>query len=98
MVDPAQQRRGIGGQLLKQVTARADAEQIPAFIVASAEAYGLYARFGFEDLGKWTIDNEGLSKEVVELERELGMTGNEGLEERFRGVRELEVSMVRWPK
>src|SRR5687767_2686095 len=70
MVDPAHQRRGIGALLLSQATSWADEQGVPTFIVSSRESYGLYAKSGFETLGKWTIDNGRLAKEVVQLERD----------------------------
>ncbi|KND87265.1 hypothetical protein TOPH_08117 [Tolypocladium ophioglossoides CBS 100239] len=98
MVDPSHQRKGIGGQLLRAVTNKADAGGVPSLLVASAEAHGLYLRLGFEVLGVWAIDNGYWSGEVVRHERELGIGGNEGLDERFEGMKEEEAYMVRWPR
>lgn len=97
MVDPAHQRKGVGGQLLRAVTDKADAEGVPSLLVASAEARDLYLRCGFEVLGAWTIDNGYWAGEVVRHERELGIGGNEGLDGKFEGMKEEEAYMVRWP-
>ncbi|KAJ6437739.1 GNAT family acetyltransferase [Purpureocillium lavendulum] len=94
---PAHQRKGIGGTLLRAVTARADAEAVPTLLVASAEARGLYLRCGFAVLGEWTIDNEYWAGEVERHERALGVADARGLEQRFRGVKEVEAYMIRTP-
>lgn len=96
MIDPAHQRRGIGGQLLGAVLQRSDAEGMPTFLVSSAESRGLYGRMGFASLGTWRIDNEAWARRIAETERGLGIAGGEGLEEAFRGVGEVEDVMVRW--
>ncbi|KAH8901137.1 acyl-CoA N-acyltransferase [Thozetella sp. PMI_491] len=96
MVDPNHQRKGIGKKLLGYVVAKSDADGIPTFLVASAEAHHLYGKLGFEDLGTFRIDNGFWAKEIVQHENELGITGNEGLDERFKDVEEVERYMVRW--
>jgi GNAT superfamily N-acetyltransferase len=98
MINPDYQRRGIGGKLLAAVLKRSDEEGIPIFLASSAESIGLYSRMGFESLGTWPIDNEYWAGRIVKLEKGLGIAGREGLEERFRGVREVENVMVRWPR
>lgn len=95
MVHPSHQRKGIGHHLLAHVLARADAAGVATLLVSSAEARGLYARNGFEVLGVWTIDNGRWARDVVELERRLGMRGNEGMGGRFEGVEEVEACMIR---
>ncbi|KAK1453239.1 hypothetical protein CMEL01_04898 [Colletotrichum melonis] len=96
MVDPHHQRKGIGAKLLQSVIDISDAEKIPTFLVASAEGYGLYKKLGFEDLGTWTIDNDYWSKEIARHEDELGIMGNEGLAQTYRGKHEVEKYMMRW--
>ncbi|KAK1670993.1 acyl-CoA N-acyltransferase [Colletotrichum godetiae] len=96
MVDPNHQRKGIGASLLKAVIDISDDEKIPTFLVASAEGYGLYKKLGFEDLGTWTIDNDYWSEKIVQHENELGIVGNEGLAETYRGTHEVEKYMMRW--
>ncbi len=98
MVDPRYQRQGIGGKLLSSVVAKSDTDRLPTFLVASAEAYGLYAKLGFEELGVFTIDNGYWATELAKCETELGITGNETLGQRFDGVKEVERVMVRWPR
>ncbi|KAF6805534.1 hypothetical protein CMUS01_14596 [Colletotrichum musicola] len=95
MVDPDHQRKGIGAKLLRMVVKTSDEQKVPTFLVASAEGYGLYKRLGFEDLGTWTIDDDFWSKEIVEHERKLGISGNEKLAEQYEGVREIERYMIR---
>ncbi|KAM0479520.1 hypothetical protein ACHAPX_004736 [Trichoderma viride] len=92
------QRRGVGGKLLAAVLERGDEEGIPAFLASTAESIGLYSRMGFESLGAWPIDNEYWAGRIVALERELGIAGHEGLQKKFKGIREVEDVMVRWPK
>ncbi|GKT58177.1 GNAT family acetyltransferase [Colletotrichum tofieldiae] len=75
-----------------------DAEDIPTFLVASAEGYSLYKRLGFEDLGTWTIDNDHWSREIVQHEQKLGIAGNERLIEQYQGANEVERYMMRWRK
>ncbi|KAL7942874.1 acyl-CoA N-acyltransferase [Trichoderma barbatum] len=98
MIDPDHQRKGIGGKLLAAVLERSDKEKVPTFLMSSAESRGLYGKMGFEILGTWRIDNGDWARRVVEVERELRITGNEGLEDKFRGVGEIEDVMVRWVK
>ena len=98
MVDPRHQRRGIGGKLLSAVVAKSDAEGIPTFLVASAEAYGLYLKLGFQELGTFIIDNEYWAKEMDKREEELGLQRSEKLGSKFKGMKEVERYMVRWSK
>ncbi|KAM0249342.1 hypothetical protein ACHAQJ_009103 [Trichoderma viride] len=98
MIHPDHQRRGIGGKLLAAVLKRSDDEGIPTFLMSTAESIGLYSRMGFASLGRWPIDNGYWAGRIVELEKGLEISGHEGLEERFRGVGEVEDVMVRWPK
>lgn len=98
MISPDYQRKGVGGKLLAAVLKRGDEEGIPTFLASTAESIGLYSRMGFESLGTWPIDNEYWAGRIVDLEKPLGITGHEGLRETFRGVREVEDVMVRWPK
>lgn len=95
MVDPSHQRKGIGAKLLQTVVEASDEVRVPTFLVASAEGYGLYKRLGFEDLGTWTIDDDFWSKEIVEHEKKLGISGNEKLAEQYEGVEEVERYMIR---
>lgn len=97
MVSPTHQRKGIGGRLLREILDMADRKDMPTYICASAESKDLYAKLGFEFLGSWTIDNGALAEEAEALGREMGIKDNEGLAERFRGVKEVEPAMVRWP-
>ncbi|KAL7788935.1 acyl-CoA N-acyltransferase [Trichoderma ceciliae] len=98
MIEPDHQRKGIGGKLLGAVLERSDKERLPAFLVSSAESRGLYGRMGFESLGTWRIDNGDWAARIAEVERGLGIRGNEGLEDKFRGLAEVEDAMIRWPK
>ncbi|KAH8890332.1 acyl-CoA N-acyltransferase [Thozetella sp. PMI_491] len=98
MVHPDQQRKGIGKKLLSSVVAKSDAEGIPSFIVASAEAYGLYAKLGFEDLGTFPLDNGYWAKEITDLEKKLDIKGNEDFAQTWAGKKELERYMVRRPR
>ena len=51
-VDPACQGRGLGGQLMKHVLAKVDAEHLPAYLESSNPAnISLYERHGFEVIG-----------------------------------------------
>ncbi|MDJ1135519.1 GNAT family N-acetyltransferase [Streptomyces iconiensis] len=52
-VAPEEQDRGIGSALLRHGLSRCDEEGLPAYLEASSErSRALYARYGFEDLGK----------------------------------------------
>ncbi|UNI17904.1 hypothetical protein JDV02_004211 [Purpureocillium takamizusanense] len=97
MVHPRHQRRGVGGMLLREVTARSDDEGVPTLIVASAEARGLYVRCGFAVLGEWTIDNGYWAAEIERHEQELGIGDSRGLGAKFKGVKEIEAYMIREP-
>lgn len=98
MINPDYQRRGVGGKLLAAVLKRGDEQGIPTFLASTAESIGLYGGMGFESMGTWPIDNEYWAGRIVGLEKELGIAGHEGLQETFKGVREVEDMMVRWPK
>lgn len=98
MVDPAHQRKGIGAKLLSTVLERSDVERKPTFLVASAEAHALYSKLGFVDLGVFKIDNEAWSREVLDLERNLGIDVDRRFEEECKGLYEVESYMVRWAK
>ncbi len=97
MVHPQHQRKGVGRRLLESAVAASDEANIPAFLVSSAEALTLYTSLGFQQLGTWSIDNEDWARRIAANERELGIAGNEHLEEQFRGVSEVERYMVRRP-
>jgi GNAT superfamily N-acetyltransferase len=98
MVDPQHQRKGIGGHLLKSVTDKADAVNAPTLIVSSVEGHGLYSKHGFESLGTWDIDNEAWAHKIVEHEKSIGYAdGVIDLEDKCRGMRESEDSMIRQP-
>ena len=52
-VDPAHQGKGIGGALLNYVLQSCDRDQVPAYLEATSERSAvLYARFGFEPVGR----------------------------------------------
>ncbi len=98
MVDPRHQRRGIGRRLLAAVVAESDALKIPTFLVASAEGYKLYSSMEFEDLESFSVDNGIWAKALVKLELEIGIRGHEELVQKYAGVNDLKVCMVRWPR
>ena len=66
---PQYQRKGLGGKLLKHVLDRADGEGRRAYIEATREGYGLYAKMGFRDLDVKDIDlsawGEGVARTVA---------------------------------
>ncbi len=95
MIDPRHQKKGIGKKLLSAVLQEAQREGLPTFLMSSAESFGLYAKLGFEDLGRWTVDNGRWMREVAAREEELGIAGEEGLVELYEGVGEVENVMVR---
>ncbi|KAF5237914.1 hypothetical protein FANTH_10525 [Fusarium anthophilum] len=98
MVHPDHQRKGIGGQLLQSVTEKADAANAPTLIVSSVEGHGLYRKHGFESLGTWTVDNEEWAHRIAEHEKAIGYTdGVIDIEDKYRGIREVEDSMIRQP-
>jgi GNAT superfamily N-acetyltransferase len=45
---PAHRGRGIGGQLVNAMLARLEHEGVRSLMLATQDAHGLYARFGFE--------------------------------------------------
>ncbi|KAF5008503.1 hypothetical protein FDECE_5236 [Fusarium decemcellulare] len=101
MVDPAHQRKGIGGRLLKSVIDKADADGAPTVIVSSAEGHGLYLRNSFRVLGTWAIDNERWAGEIAKREGDIpelaDRKSRELLVRRCRGMREVEDCMIRLP-
>jgi len=101
MVHPDYQRKGIGGQLLQSVTEKADAANAPTLIISSVEGHGLYRKHGFESLGTWTVDNGEWARRIAEHERAIGYTDGGGviddMEDKYRGIREVEDSMIRQP-
>jgi N-acetylglutamate synthase-like GNAT family acetyltransferase len=98
MVHPDHQRKGIGGLLLQSITEKADAANVPTLIVSSVEGHGLYKKHGFESLGTWTVDNEEWAHKIAEHEKAIGYTdGVIDIEDKYRGIREVEDSMIRQP-
>ncbi|KAG8668507.1 hypothetical protein FPOAC2_07795 [Fusarium poae] len=98
MVHPDHQRKGIGGLLLKTVTEKADAVNAPAIITSSIEGHGLYKKHGFESLGTWAVDNEAWAHKIAEHEKSVGYKdGVINLEDKCKGMRESEDSMIRQP-
>ncbi|KAF5590528.1 gnat family protein acetyltransferase [Fusarium pseudoanthophilum] len=92
------QRKGIGGLLLQSVTEKADAANAPTLIVSSVEGHGLYRKHGFESLGIWAVDNGEWAHKIAEHERAIGYTdGVIDIEDKYRGIREVEDSMIRQP-
>ncbi|MDB5713489.1 MAG: family N-acetyltransferase [Sphingomonadales bacterium] len=70
-VDPAHQRRGVGGSLLKNVMASADHEQATAIFLevrSGNPAAELYVCFGFEKVGVRKSYYRGKSGEVFNAE------------------------------
>jgi ribosomal protein S18 acetylase RimI-like enzyme len=52
-VDPAAQRRGVGGALIEDVIGRAEAQGVPTYLeTATEENVSIYRRFGFEPRGE----------------------------------------------
>ncbi|KAM0562337.1 hypothetical protein ACHAPJ_002026 [Fusarium lateritium] len=99
MVHPQHQRKGIGGRLLSSVTDKADAANAPTLIVSSVEGHGLYKKHGFSTLGTWAIDNEDWARKIVQHEKSVGYTdGDSNLKARYKGMREVEDSMIRQPR
>ncbi|EED15655.1 conserved hypothetical protein [Talaromyces stipitatus ATCC 10500] len=97
MIDPAQQRRGIGQKLLSAVLAKSDAENLPTFLTSSTEAHPLYVKLGFVDIGpEFRIDNEAWASRIMELEREIGVDERMRLKDECVGLYEVENCMVRW--
>lgn len=66
--------------------------------MSSAESFGLYRDMGFEDLGRWTVDNGFWMREVAAREAELGIARAEGLVARYEGVEEVENVMMKRPE
>jgi GNAT superfamily N-acetyltransferase len=59
-VDPDQQRRGLGSQLLAPVLARCDATVTPAYLEASTlDNRRLYQRHGFDTISEITLPDNG---------------------------------------
>lgn len=90
------QQKGIGTQLLRVTGSISDAAGSLIFIVSSSETLRLYSKPGFQQLGMWTIDNEGWTRRIVVRDCEPGIAGNEHLDEQFLGVPEDERRTVRW--
>ena len=53
---PKYQRRGIGSMLMKWGTDRLEEMQVPSFIIATDQGYGLYIRHGYKEIERWEID------------------------------------------
>jgi len=69
---PSYERRGVGSQLVKWGTDRADEDGLPAWLEATPTGYGLYIRHGFEGVGDLISDltkhgGQGLYKTVFML-------------------------------
>ncbi|CAM1502764.1 Fc.00g075400.m01.CDS01 [Cosmosporella sp. VM-42] len=97
MVLPTHQYRGIGATLLRTVVEESDARQLTTILVSSAEGEKLYHRFWFKEKMTWRIDNGAWSEKIVEKIRDIGVEDTDGLVERYKGVDEVEMYMVRLP-
>jgi ribosomal protein S18 acetylase RimI-like enzyme len=97
MINPNHQRKGIGRKLLQTAIDVSEAEAIPAILVSSRESHPLYSSLGFEDQKVWTNDNEYWAREIEQREKDLGITGCEGITEECAGLTEEEALMIRWP-
>ncbi|KOS22034.1 hypothetical protein ESCO_001887 [Escovopsis weberi] len=54
--DPEHQRRGAAGMLLDWGTAEADRLGLESYLESSPQGYGLYLKYGFEEVGRHTVD------------------------------------------
>ncbi|KIW59092.1 hypothetical protein PV05_03567 [Exophiala xenobiotica] len=54
--DPKYQGRGAGGMLIQWGLDMADQLRIPAYLESSPNAHGLYYKYGFKDIGQFTLD------------------------------------------
>ncbi|ATY60884.1 Acyl-N-acyltransferase [Cordyceps militaris] len=54
--DPAHQRRGAGALTMAWGTKEADARGLPAYVQASPQGQGLYAKFGFALIDTYAVD------------------------------------------
>ncbi|KAL2211355.1 acyl-CoA N-acyltransferase [Sarocladium strictum] len=97
MINPNHQRKGIGRKLLQTAIDVSEAEAFPAILVSSRESHPLYSSLGFEDQKVWTNDNEYWAREIEQREKDLGITGCEGITEECAGLTEEEALMIRWP-
>jgi predicted N-acetyltransferase YhbS len=97
MIDPSHQRKGIGRNLLQIVVDLSETEAIPAVIVSSRESHPLYSKLGFQDVKVWKIDDGYWAKEIEQTEKELGISGSEGIAAQCAGLTEEEALMIRWP-
>jgi GNAT superfamily N-acetyltransferase len=55
-IHPDYQRMGVGHELLRWGLDEADREQVPTWIDASAAGFGLYKKFGWEEVGWVKVD------------------------------------------
>lgn len=53
---PKYQRRGIGSMLMEWGTDKLEEMQVPSFIIASSQGYGLYIKHGYKEIERWEID------------------------------------------
>lgn len=70
--DPTHRNLGAASALLQWGVDLADHERIPAFLEASPHAYGLYKKFGFEDVEMLDVPLRG-----AEQNREWGCVYHE---------------------
>ena len=97
MVLPTHQHRGIGAALLKTILEESDAAVLPTILISSAEGVKLYRTLGFEEKATWRIDNGAWSEKIAKRLDEGGREDVDGLVERYRGVDEVEMYVVRSP-
>jgi GNAT superfamily N-acetyltransferase len=72
-VEPADQRHGLGGQLLQPILARADADGLPCYLeTESADAVRFYTRHGFAVLAE--ADVPGIGFHYWAMRRPAGAT------------------------
>ncbi|ETN37745.1 uncharacterized protein HMPREF1541_07368 [Cyphellophora europaea CBS 101466] len=54
--DPKHQRRGAGSMLIKWGIQRSEELNLPAYLEATSAGHGLYAKHGFQDIGRLDFD------------------------------------------
>lgn len=73
VVDPEYQRMGVGNELLRWGLDLADEEQVECWIDASPAGFGLYKKFGWEEVGAVEIDLERWGGEKGTVRRIVNM-------------------------
>ena len=77
-VDPAYQRKGAGAMMVRWGCELADQLMLPTWVEASRYGYGLYARYGYQDVEEVKVVTQSFLSEYTHMRRPVSVKGFHG--------------------